>query len=139
LFAAIGRGEKLVNYAGHGSMNLWRGSLLTADEARAMQNEQLPVFVLMNCLNGYYVDAAGDALGEGLLKAEHGGAIAVWASSGLTEPQAQALMNAELYRALFQKRGTTLGEAIRQAKATTNNIDLRKTWILFGDPTLQLK
>ena len=104
-----------------------------------MQNDQLPLFVLMNCLNGYYADATSEALGEALMKAERGGAVAVWASSGLTEPQAQSQMNQELYRALFSKRGVTLGEAIRQAKATTADADLRKTWILLGDPTLQIR
>jgi hypothetical protein len=139
LFAAIERGETLVNYNGHGSVNLWRGGLLTADEARTMENQQLPLFVLMNCLNGYYVDAGGESLGEALLKAEQGGAAAVWASAGLTEPQAQIVLNQELYRALFQKRGMTLGEAIQQAKAATSDADLRRTWILLGDPTLRIR
>src|SRR5262249_34993239 len=97
LFAAINRGQKLVNYNGHGSLNLWRGNLLTADEARALNNNTLPVFVLMNCLNNYFQDATNDSLGEALLKSERGGAVAVWASSGLTSPQSQAMMNQELY------------------------------------------
>jgi hypothetical protein len=33
----------------------------------------------------------------------------------------------------------TLGEAVRRAKAATGDSDVRRTWILFGDPTTKLK
>jgi hypothetical protein len=97
----------------------------------------------MTCLNGYFHDAALESLAEALLLAEGGGALAVWASSGLTGPGGQALMNQELYRWLFTQSGSTgalltLGEAMVQAKATVGNADLRSTWILFGDPTTVL-
>ena len=38
----------------------------------------------MTCLNGYFQDPAMDSLAEALMKSEKGGAIAVWASSGMT-------------------------------------------------------
>jgi hypothetical protein len=141
LFAALGRGQKLINYNGHGSLNLWRGNLLTADEARTLSNNTLPVFVVMNCLNGYFQDASNESLGEALIKSERGGAVAVWASSGLTSPQTQAMLNQQLYRLLFaqSEKAATLGEAIQQAKATINDTDVRRTWILLGDPTLRLR
>ena len=82
-----------------------------------------------------------ESLAESLLKSEKGGAVAVWASSGMTLPQEQVLLNQELYRLLFSpnSRGLTLGEIIRQAKATVKDSDIRSTWILLGDPTLRLK
>jgi hypothetical protein len=144
LLEALNEGPALVNYIGHGSVNLWRGNLLTAPEARALHNgARLPVVVTMTCLNGYFHDAALESLAEALLLAEGGGALAVWASSGLTGPGGQALMNQELYRWLFTQSGSTgalltLGEAMVQAKATVGNADLRSTWILFGDPTTVL-
>ena len=84
LFEALYRRQFLVNYAGHGSVNQWRGNLLTNDDALGLSNEHLPMFVLMTCLNGYFQHPALDSLGESLIKAEHGGAVAVWASSGMT-------------------------------------------------------
>jgi hypothetical protein len=30
-----------------------------------------------------------------------------------------------------------IGDASRQAKAATNDHDVRRTWILLGDPTLK--
>ncbi len=139
LFAAINRGQTIINYTGHGSLNLWRGNLLTAAEARSLHNDKLPLFVMMNCLNGYFQDAAQDSLSESLLKAERGGAIAVWSSSALTLPEEQAAMNREFYRQLFNEQQTTLGEAIVKAKQAIQNRDIRATWNLLGDPTLRLK
>jgi hypothetical protein len=78
-------------------------------------------------------------MAEALLKAKGGGAVAVWASSGLTEPDKQAVMNKELIRLLFGKESLTLGEATARAKASVSDQDIRKTWILFGDPTTRLK
>ncbi|MEW6128141.1 MAG: C25 family cysteine peptidase [Acidobacteriota bacterium] len=132
------------NYSGHGSPTGWRGNLLTATEARGLISESYAIFILMNCLNGYFQDANLDSLGEALMKAERGGALAVWASSGLTLPMEQTLMNQALYGELFNpslagKAGITLGEATRQAKTKINDRDIRRTWILFGDPTLKVR
>ena len=143
LLEALNRGQKLVNYSGHGSVTLWRGNLLTNADASLLTNQQLSVVVLMTCLNGYFQDMTLDSLAESLLRAENGGAVAVWASSGLTEPFSQAVMNQELYRQLFNsniRNGTlTIGEAVKRAKMATNDSETRRTWILFGDPTMKLK
>jgi hypothetical protein len=148
LFEAINRGQKLVNYTGHGSVDLWRGNLLTSGDVANLRNaENLSVFVMMTCLNGYFQDAALDSLAESLMKTETGGAVAVWASSGLTLPTEQAVMNREFYRLLFSP-GTssllpsnklTIGEATQKAKLSVQDSDVRRTWILFGDPTMKLR
>lgn len=63
LMNAINRGQRLVNYVGHGSVDQWRGNLLTDSDGLKMTNrEGLSVFVLMTCLNGYYDDPALDSL-----------------------------------------------------------------------------
>jgi parallel beta-helix repeat protein len=139
LLEAINRGQKLVNFAGHGSVDVWRGNLLTSEEAHALENgEHLSVFVMMNCLNGYFQDVALDSLAESLLKAKRGGAVAVWASSAMTYPDEQGLMNRELYRQLFNS-SLRLGEAAARAKAAVGDQDVRRSWILFGDPTTRIR
>ena len=57
----------------------------------------------------------------------------------MTTPEAQALMNQELYRQLFRNRGTALGDAIKSAKAAISDRDVRRSWILLGDPAMRLK
>ena len=95
---------------------------------------------MMTCLNGYFQDAALDSLGESLLKAERGGAVAVWASSGMTGPHGQSALNQEMFQLIFDDgRTLTLGEATLKAKALVNDRDIRRTWILFGDPTMKLR
>jgi hypothetical protein len=139
LLDAINRGQKLVNYVGHGSVNLWRGNLLTNADGLKMDNrESLSVFVLMTCLNGYYDDPALDSLAESLLKAE-GGAVAVWASSGMCLPNAQTAMNQEFYRQLFSGNAITIGEAAKRAKQAVSDGDVRRSWILLGDPSMRLR
>jgi hypothetical protein len=145
LMDAIMRGQKVVNYMGHGSLNLWAGSLLTNEDARSLTNgERLPVFVMMTCLNGYFHDPALDSLAESLLKAEQGGAVAVWTSTGMTTPVEQSVLNQQLYRLLFATgnangQALTLGEATTRAKAAVNDGDIRRTWVLLGDPTMRMR
>jgi hypothetical protein len=137
----IDQGPLLVNYYGHGSVGVWTGAgLLTTSDASSLTNgSRLPVFTLMTCLNGYFQDVYQDSLAEALMKASQGGAVAVWGSSGLTESASQAQMNQEMYRQLFNGQALTVGDAIKGAKVATPDMNVRKTWIFFGDPTMRLR
>jgi hypothetical protein len=94
---------------------------------------------MMTCLNGYSHDVYVDSLGESALKAPNGGAVAVWASSGFTDSQPQFAMDTEFYRQLFGAQPLRLGEAIRNAKGAISDPDVRRTWILLGDPTMRMR
>ena len=143
LLDALSRGQKVVNYLGHGSVDMWRGNLLSSADALGLTNgEQLPLFVMMTCLNGYFQDVSLDSLAESLMKAERGGAVAVWASSGLTVPSGQSALDQQVFRSLFNGEDgetLTLGEITSRAKAAVYDFDVRRTWILFGDPTTRIK
>ena len=140
ILGSINEGKLIINYIGHGTVDLWRGSLLTASDAASLTNgSALPFVVGMTCLNGFFQTPYVESLAEALLKAENGGAVAIWTSSGLTVPNEQAPMNQELMRLLFNGQGLTLGEATAGAKAATSDQDVRRSWILFGDPTTRLK
>ncbi len=140
LLGGINQGPLLVNFMGHGSLEVWRGSLLTVEDAENLINGlQLSLFVNMTCLNGFFQAPFADCMAEAFLKAQGGGAVAVWTSSGLTEPDKQAVMNKEMIRLLFNGEGLTIGEAVKRAKASTSDKDIRRTWILFGDPATRLK
>jgi hypothetical protein len=110
-----------------------------AEDAESLVNaHQLSLVVSMTCLNGYFQDPSIESLGESLLKAQ-GGAIAVWASTGLTDPGGQVTMSQEAMRQLFNGAGLTIGEVTAGAKRATDNRDVRRTWILLGDPATLLK
>lgn len=141
IITGINRGPALVTYLGHGSVGVWTGDgLLSVADAPALTNgERLPFFVMTTCLNGSYMELGTDSLGEALVKAPQGGGVAAWASSGLTEPGGQIQISERLYQTLFGTERVRLGDAIRRAKATTSDPDIRRTWILLGDPTTSIK
>jgi len=137
----IDNGPMIVNYYGHGSVTVWTGAgLLDSELAATLTNSSKPsLFVMMTCLNGYAHDAYIDSLAESLLKSENGGAMAVWASSGFTDPGPQFAMNQQFYRQLFSSAAVRLGDAARAAKAGTSDNDVRRTWMLLGDPSMRLQ
>ena len=140
ILSAINEGPLMVNYIGHGSVEVWTGApiLSTTDMSALNNSNRLPVFLMMTCLNGYYQNSARESLAESLLR-DSGGAVAVWASSGMTDPASQAAMNQQFYRLLFGTDALTLGEAAQKAKESITDQDVRRTWILFGDPTMKLQ
>lgn len=141
IIGGINQGPLVVNYFGHGSVGLWTGAgLLNTSDAAALTNGgRLPLFTMMTCLNGFFHDVTGESMSEALLKAEQGGAIAVWASSGLTEMSGQALIDQQMYGAIFGQQAVALGDAVRAAKSATQDQGVRRTWIFFGDPTMRLR
>ncbi len=130
-----------MTYLGHGSVERWHPQgLLTASEVHGLENSpRLPVVLSMTCLNGYFHDLYTESVAEALIRTPQGGAAAVWASSGLTRPSSQTDMQQALVNRLLSDEQTTLGEAILAAKASIADPDVRRTWILLGDPTLRLR
>ncbi len=141
LLAKLNTGQLLVNYLGHGSVDVWAGSgiLNSSDPATLTNGGQLPFVIAMDCLNGFFHDVYQTSLAESLLLAPNGGASAVWASSGLTEPESQFVMDKNLVQYLFTNPTITIGEATTQAKTGVADVDVRRTWNLFGDPTMKLR
>jgi hypothetical protein len=144
LVERVNQGQLIVNYTGHGSVQIWDtdGALLNnPDVAASWRNAtRLPFVVAMTCLNGFFHQVWGEeSLAEALQRAPDGGAVAVWASSSVTPPATQALVNQELFRLIFQGASATLGDAVVAAKRVVSNPDLRRSWIFFGDPAMQLR
>jgi hypothetical protein len=138
----INAGQLLVNYLGHGSEEQWSGSdIFDTNSLTSLTNSsQLPVFLIMDCLNGFFQDVyTPPALGVTLMLAPNGGAVAVLASSGLNQPQPQTKLDALVVQNAFTTNGTTLGDAIVKAKSHIGDPDVRRTFILFGDPAMQVK
>jgi hypothetical protein len=140
LLAGINAGQLLVNYNGHGSVEIWGSGLFDDTVAASLTNDnKLPMFVAMNCLNGFFHDVYTESLATALMLAPNGGAVSVWASSGLTEASSQFQMDQALMQGLFSQPSTTVGDAVLFAKSGIADADTRKTFILFGDPMMRLK
>jgi hypothetical protein len=142
-------GALLVNYSGHGSTNRWYmdGGNLEQAEILSYLNVSgtLPFFVNMTCLNGYFANRIDEprSLAETLLEAD-GGAIATLSSTGATVPSGQALLDYGLFEAIFDQDLRDLGQALAYATAyllanSTDQEDIAHTFLLFGDPAMELK
>ena len=143
LLDAVNAGQLIVNYIGHGSTRIWgREYLLSSEDvADTWRNAgRLPLVVAMNCLNGFFHGIYDEeSLAETLLRTSGGGAVAAWASSGITHTATQALVNQQLFRLLFSDPTLTIGQAAILAKGVVSDRDIRRSWIFFGDPALRLK
>ena len=137
----LNKGGLLVDYLGHGSVEQWSfADFLDDTSASALSNgEQLPVYLLMDCLNGFFHDVYSTSLAQSLLLAPKGGAVAVWASSGFTDAAPQSSMNQALLQILKTNPTIPLGKAILEAKSGVIDSDVRRTWIFFGDPAMHLQ
>jgi len=134
-------GRSVVNYSGHGSVDVWSGAaIFNSTDATALTNgNKLSFVIVMDCLNGYYLAPTVVSLAEALLKAPNGGAVAAFASSGLTVTPGQRQMELELYRQLYGASPIALGDAIKIAKNASGDPDVRSTWIYFGDPSIKIR
>src|SRR5262249_36799334 len=141
LLSRINEGQGVVHYSGHGSVQVWRDDLLTTDDAPLFRNGvRLPLFVMMNCLNGFFHGLfPEESLAEALVRAAGGGAVAAWASSGFTDAGSQQTLDLAFFRLVFGGQFASVGEAIAAAKAQASDRDVRRTWIFFGDPAMSLK
>jgi uncharacterized repeat protein (TIGR01451 family) len=139
IISALNSGALLVNYNGHGAEQQWSFvDLFDNTDAAALTNGgRLPVYLLIDCLNGLFQDVYAQSLAESLILAPNGGAVAVWASSGFTDEPPQASMNLAFLHQLAAHPGDPIGRLILRAKAGTTDNDVRRTWILFGDPSMK--
>jgi hypothetical protein len=139
LLQQLDAGAGLVFYSGHGSVEAWSAQrLLTREQALSLHNgTRLPVVVGMTCLNGYFHDAGTESLAESLLRAKDGGAVAIWTSSGLTDPLWQGIAGTAFTDAVAN--GGTFGAGLLAAQRASLDSDVRRTFLLFGDPSMRLR
>jgi hypothetical protein len=156
LIGQLNQGLALVNYSGHGNVDAWAGNCAnplpgdpghtlpvfgSADALALTNGNKLSVVVVMDCLNGYFQepDPAFSGLAEAFLQAPNGGAVASFASSGSTIPEGQHEMSTQLFTLLYGAQPIALGDAIKNSKSFTNDIDVRRTWVFFGDPSMKVR
>jgi len=133
-------GSRIVSYAGHGTVDQWRGGMLDDGDMVSLANTRVsPLVVSMTCLTGYFQDPHLASLGESLIKVSNGGAISVWASSGMTNVGSQTTMNQAFFKQIMGNPSITIGQAIKAAKSSDIDKDVRRTWNFFGDPSMTLK
>lgn len=132
-------GQGLVTFLGHGALDRWSANgLLSTSSIETVRNEgRLPMVVSLTCLNGFFHDPNTMSLAETMLVSPNG-AVAVWASSGLTRAVDQLDMYRAFTTSLLHDPALTIGERILRAKQAVRNRDTRLTWHLLSDPAMRL-
>ena len=134
----INSGAAVINYFGHASIGTWSGAQIfrNVDAASLTNSPNSPFIAMIDCLNGDYAETNITGIAEAMMKQRGGGANAVWAASGWNLADDQEFFARDFYQKVFS--GMPLGEAARRTKMLYPNIDLRRTYIFFGDPTQSL-
>jgi len=144
ILANITSGQFIVNYIGHSSVTTWAVEALfgASDLVHLGNGSKLPVMLPMTCYDGYYHGLNSSSLAESIVRIEGKGAVASWSGTGLGVAQGHDELNRGFFEALFQDGKRTIGEATmagKQRLATGGaHLDLLDTYLLFGDPALQL-
>jgi hypothetical protein len=145
----INDGALLVNYVGHGFTGRWGtwsgGRLFDRSHIASLNNGgKLPFLATATCLNGFFPHPLEDySLAEEFLRVNGKGAIAAWSPTGLGFPSQHQLLFGELFTAIFEGDNRLLGPATTAAKisayAQNSGLgELVETFVLFGDPALEL-
>lgn len=154
-------GTALVNYLGHGGHDRWatEGLLVGTDVAALNNAERLPLVTSMTCVIGRFEIPGLDSLGEALVRRQGGGAIAVWAPSGMGN-HPDSLMLARHFTTALSSVGSmpasdnlnpsapasdqpTIGSAVVSAlahfAAGGGDMTTAVLYNLLGDPAVRLR
>ncbi len=150
LVTSMNSGKYIVNFSGHGSTTAWAATTFfssnnvtcTGGQTHCVNNPNTEnLFTMLTCLNGFFISpTSSSSLAETLLFSANGGAVAAWASTGLTTPDIQEIMAKRFYNRVGAGTIPRLGDLIRDAKATIpGGTDVRLSWTLIGDPMLRVR
>ncbi len=155
LIDEISNGALITTYIGHGSTDTWsnrkwfqtpnQNTGTTRDDVALLTNTDRYTFALiLNCLSGTFSEVVDDyATAEEFVRQPDRGAVVCVAPSASGLPSHHKVLGTQMYEALFNKRITASGALLTAAKIEayqqTNSRDLLETFILFGDPALELK
>ncbi len=143
--AGFARGAALAIYLGHGAGGLWANgdTLLNSEAVRGLAGGgRLPFVLSMTCLTAAFDSGRRRSLGEEMLLAENGGAIAFFGSTSNSWVQDQFILLDEILISLSDKGVRTIGQAVLDAKRRflaryPGGVGLVETFTLLGDPALE--
>jgi hypothetical protein len=144
LLGAFDNGGVLINYMGHGGLDRLAtpGLLTLGDVAQLTGGPRSPVLVALTCNIAHFAFPGFRFLGEELIVQPGGGAIAVYAPTGLSYDGPAVQLGQHVLPALLAAPGTVLGDAILRGVrgyAATGDLTLLPAYNLLGDPVLAIK
>jgi hypothetical protein len=146
LFSAFGEGVGVINYVGHGALDrLSSQGLLTSGDVPALANgSRAPLLTAFTCIVNRFEIPGFTPFGAALAGAPNGGAVAVFAPTGLNQHAEGRALGEIFYRELGQQKpGERLGDIVRRALAaylqSGGSVEHARIYTLLGDPALVLR
>lgn len=157
--SAVNAGVHVVNYCGHGNASSWSTTGFSSSHVNNLSNgTKMPILFSVACLNGTY--HRGTCFAEAWMRKKNGGAVATLMAT-ISQPWVPPMIGQDYLNDLLSGgydysanpgSGTTtdhgkirLGSLIFNAfnlwyseSSSSSDLDTIKTWVLFGDPALQI-
>ena len=154
--AALGDGQLMMHWFGHGSKWRWGYSgsvrpLGVLDQNVLPNRADLPLILEWGCWTGYFILIEPPtsawpnySFGEMLMKTPGKGGIADISATGAHTAFPLQIMSHGLHQALFTQRTTRVGAAFTAMKLfyfahAAYSLDVIDTTVLFGDPAMRLR
>ncbi len=144
----VNNGALFTSYVGHAQLTNWATEPLVdaGIVSRFTNMDRLSIFLGMACLEGFFHEPNLVPLAESYLLSPLGGAVASWSPTGFGVATGHDWLEQGLFLSVFQDGETILGLASDAGKKYLHDNapaekydDLIDTFLLFGDPALQIQ
>lgn len=150
--SAVNSGVGIITYCGHGNEQAWGTSSFNNADVNNLTNiGKLPFIISVACLNGQY--SSYNCFAESWLRATHNdqpaGAVCFIGSTinqSWNPPMCgqdamiDYLVGTSSYDQQFTLGGMVFNGMIKMIDVySTSGVEISRTWILFGDPTLMIR
>lgn len=163
LIEHINKGASTMAYCGHGVTTYFVTTGISNDDVKLLNNEgRLPFIVAVACHTGAFHSSISDCFGETWLRKANGGAVVAWMSSieqpwnppqrgqdyfydilsggfDYSEYETQNGINTSEQRTHWGSLAVNAMGLMLLESSGNADIMTVKTWITFGDPSLQLR
>jgi hypothetical protein len=148
----VSDGAAIMQFIGHGNFDLWSDDVIfcaneesgfcLVDDTAALDNDlKLPWMIVHNCLTGGFHADAEKSFGEQWLKRGRGGAVAVYAPSGLGFRFLGEAVTETVWGDVFgpnKERVLGLPVLSNLADLCQDSIEACQYYVLLGDPSMRL-
>ena len=145
LLNAINNGVGAMNYIGHGGVDrLSSGGLLVSGDVSTLTNVgKYPLVTAFTCVVGQFAIPGVDCLAEDMVLKQKGGAVAVWAPTGISIDSEAAILDRMFFQYTFGAGNHVLGDIIIKALKDYENEGtepyMMDIYNLLGDPALRIR
>jgi hypothetical protein len=138
----INSGVGYVNYFGHGSDMYWADEHVLSEKVVGLlyNGNRLPFISSLSCGVSTFDEPDNASLSEMLMKAQHAGALATFASTRGAMPGPNEILAINVYDSLLTAESPSFGIAILRGKLASGGVPNGNNtmYVLLGDPSIRL-